>query len=563
MLSEHRSNTLTKVLSYGSLAVTLAVISGFGYDPVNLPKLMILILLAGLCFGIWSFSAKKIIGNHNFKIIIMIYGAFLLGLILSTALGASPAIMNIYGTYARNTGALAYLALMIISISAALLQRGDQVRKIISVFLFCLLFNVLYGVYINLTDNDIFAWNNPYGNFLGTFGNPNFISAFLGIGFSVSLAYFLFSKSIIWIRLLFLILLPAELYLIIETNSLQGMIVSLLGLTIILFFIIRRQFHKTLLYFYSAIATFIGGLTVLGMLQIGPLTEYVYKTTVSVRGEYWRAGLKMFLESPVWGIGLDSYGDFYRRMRGSTALTWPGVNTVTDAAHNVFIDILAGGGLVLFLPFTAIQIYIFYKCVLFLRINKGFDPVFVSLFVGWITYLAQSVISISQLGLAIWGWLFMGLLIAYTSLNTTNDDSLHLVIKGQKSKKINSKPAELAAGNVVTIAASLIVAALFAFPPIIAEHNWRSQLEAKNVAKFIEAAGKWPQTNQRFIQTADILNKSQNLSDSLNVLRDGIKFDPNFRDYWWYIYNLTPNNLEKAEALKNLKRLDPLNLEQK
>ena len=42
---------------------------------------------------------------------------------------------------------------------------------------------------------------------------------------------------------------------------------------------------------------------------------------------------------------MDTFGDWYRRMRDAHALELPGVNNVVNAAHNVPIDIfhLEGG----------------------------------------------------------------------------------------------------------------------------------------------------------------------------------------------------------------------------
>jgi hypothetical protein len=39
--------------------------------------------------------------------------------------------------------------------------------------------NVIYCGWV-IAFGDFIPWNNPYGNILGTFGNPNFIGAFLG-----------------------------------------------------------------------------------------------------------------------------------------------------------------------------------------------------------------------------------------------------------------------------------------------------------------------------------------------------------------------------------------------
>jgi hypothetical protein len=54
----------------------------------------------------------------------------------------------------------------------------------------------------------------------------------------------------------------------------------------------------------------------------------------------------MGMDHPLNGIGMDAYGDWYRRARSEQAATvMPGPKTITNAAHNVVIDIFAYGGL--------------------------------------------------------------------------------------------------------------------------------------------------------------------------------------------------------------------------
>jgi O-antigen ligase len=57
-------------------------------------------------------------------------------------------------------------------------------------------------------------------------------------------------------------------------------------------------------------------------------------------------------EHPLTGVGMDSYGDWYRRARSENAATvLPGPKTITNAAHNVVIDFFAFGGWPLLLAY--------------------------------------------------------------------------------------------------------------------------------------------------------------------------------------------------------------------
>lgn len=559
MLSNHQSNLLAKVLAWGSFIVTIGVYNGAGFDPVNLPKQFALVIWAGFCLGIWVSSAKSI-SHHLSKPLVTISGVFILGLVFSTFASSSPFVINFYGTPGRNTGFLTYLSLLIVAISAALLKSRHQVILVIKFFLGSVFFNLIYGIYVTLTKKDPFPWSNPYGNFLGTLGNPDFISAFLGIGFAVTLSLILIRNYSNWFRIVLGLTLFIDLVLIKGTHALQGIMVAALGTVIVLAFYVKYNLGNKLLSLYSVFCGSLGLMVVLGMLQIGPLTRFVYKTSVSIRGEYWHAGFNMFKHSPIWGIGLDSYGDYFRRFREISSITLPGVNVVTDSAHNVFIDILAGGGLLLFVPYLIIQVIVAYRIMSRIKLSDEFDPILVSLSVGWICYLAQSLISINQIGLAIWGWLFAGLILAYTNNSSQAPQVINANIR-QKNRIQTSN--ELSAGNFISVATSILVATILISPPFLKEHSWRKSLSSNKIEKIISATNAWPKSNQRYIQTSQMFLKSNLGNETIALVRDGIKFDPDFRDYWFFLYNLTSSQSEKALALENLKRLDPLNPEYK
>ena len=93
------------------------------------------------------------------------------------------------------------------------------------------------------------------------------------------------------------------------------------------------------------------------MLQIGPLAQYLYKDSVSVRGFYWRAGMKMFWENPLFGVGLDRYGAYFKEFREVNYPLRYGYEITSSNAHNTLIQIFATGG---------VMVGISYLCVLIL-----------------------------------------------------------------------------------------------------------------------------------------------------------------------------------------------------
>jgi hypothetical protein len=124
--------------------------------------------------------------------------------------------------------------------------------------------------------------------------------------------------------------------------------------------------------------------------------------------------------NPWSGVGMDSYGDWYRRARDEQAMILPGPGIVTNAAHNVPLDLLAYGGWPLFISYFLIVSLSAIAVFKLIFSSRDYNWVTVGLVVGWTCYHVQSIISINQIGLAVWGWIFNGAVIAYErSLRTS------------------------------------------------------------------------------------------------------------------------------------------------
>ena len=81
---------------------------------------------------------------------------------------------------------MAYLFLTLIFIATLSLRAKKSFELIIKALLVTGVVNVIYSLWAWQV-GDFVGWSNPYNTILGTFGNPNFIGAFLGIFVSVLL----------------------------------------------------------------------------------------------------------------------------------------------------------------------------------------------------------------------------------------------------------------------------------------------------------------------------------------------------------------------------------------
>ena len=263
------------------------------------------------------------------------------------------------------------------------------------------------------TVGDFINWSNPYGNILGLFGNPNFIGAFLGMFIAGATAY-AFSAHKSWAyRAGTLVLVAIAFWEVLKSHAIQGLVVTGAGLAITGFYLVRSKFNNAITWVYVTGIAIAGGFALAGALQKGPLAQYIYKTSVSLRGQYWKAGIETGSNHPWTGVGMDALGNWYRRDRSEYAATvLPGPNTIVNAAHNVFIDIFAYGGYPLLISCVAIIGAGIWAVIRVTLRRRAYDGIFVAMTVTWAGYVLQSIVSINQIGLAIWGWVLVGALVA-------------------------------------------------------------------------------------------------------------------------------------------------------
>ena len=256
MLTIQKENYLAKLLGFGAAFVSILVITGTVTDPVNLTKLFALGGVAGAALAICSTSIWTLI--KQFKSISTAIIFFLLASLNSILNSESPLTQNFYGAYGRNTGLLAYVLFLVVFICALTLRHQKSFDFIIWGLLAAGIVNNLYCLWV-LAFGDFFSWNNPYGNILGTFGNPNFIGAFLGMYTSALIAYAATPGVDKKYRLLTVLFSVISIIEIVKSHAIQGRVVIAGGLAIICFYYIRSKFKSNLVLLgYSLFASVLG-----------------------------------------------------------------------------------------------------------------------------------------------------------------------------------------------------------------------------------------------------------------------------------------------------------------
>jgi hypothetical protein len=547
---------VSRLGAFGALLVTILVLTGNVSDPVNAPKFF---LLGTFAFGLLAMTLMRARSLVDGILSVSFTGTlifFVLWSVVVSFKSDSPLSQNIYGVYGRNTGLLTYVFLSIWAYSMSRLTSLGSIKTVIYGFLIAGLTNVLYCAWV-IVFGDFVSWNNPYKAILGTFGNPNFISSFLGILLTVLSAFFAGASK--RLKLGFVILIPILIWELLEADSLQGIVLVIFGVWLVSnYWLFTSMAKKAFSYLYFLTGFVVAGMAALGVVGYGPLVKIMAQPTVALREQYWYAAWKMGVNNPVFGVGMDSYGDWYRRMRGEGALITPGPNVVTNAAHNVYLDILAFGGFPLLLIYLAITFVGILSIIKVLRRKEKFDPFFAAIASIWATYHLQSIISINQIGLAIWGWIATGLLVSYAGFKPS-EASTNL-------RKHSANDSDLFSPGIRGFI-GLVVGAIIAVPPLSADIKWMTALKAQNVESLEQSlTGDYlsPLNSMRLAQATQTLERSGLHDLAIKYARLGVEFNPDYDDAWETLYFLkysTP--AERMKAREKLILLDPLNSEWK
>jgi len=248
---------------------------------------------------------------------------------------------------------------------------------------------------------------------------------------------------------------------------------------------------------------------------------------------------------PWFGVGFDGYGDWYRRTRTLESVLSSNKDVTTDAAHNVFLDISSSGGFPLLLIYLILVIYTLISAIRVLKRSREFNPPFVAIFAGWVAYQVQSLISINQLGLAIWGWVLTGLIIGY-EINTRGDQA-------------QSSPLAGVRGLRTKALSGFLVGAIMAAVPLANLTRIESAAANGNLEKILKISKQYPNNIGMIEQTLISLYEQQRFGECLELAKFAtLNFENSYVS--WKILSLLPG-LDAAEVNNiriQLNRLDPL-----
>jgi O-antigen ligase/predicted negative regulator of RcsB-dependent stress response len=483
-------------LIIGVAAVTLYFNTQLS-DPFNTPKLILLLVVAAwiLSHLINSYRNKPLILKSSEFKVVMLSIFFTTTLLISTLL-TDVKLIGFIGDTQRRNGFLGYLGLVVIFLYAARALNFSYALRLIKCAILVGVILSLYGV-IQILGRDFVEWNNPYNSMISTLGNPNFASALLAM-LSIIAFGSLFIRSVqVGYKILTFAFLVMALFSIVKSQSRQGLI-TLLFAALFSSTIYIYLNYKKLRILFSPITFSLSLLAILGMLQKGPFAAFLYKDSVSVRGYYWRAGIEMFKDKPLTGIGVDRYGSYFKEFREVAYPLKYGYEITSSNAHNTIIQLFSTAGIFVGLSYLAILGFVLFLGLKLVKNTKNDEQkIALALLTSWIGFQAQSLISIDNIGISVWGWLLGGAVLG-------------LAFNSNQSETIDS--AKSIKSNQVTINLFQPLLAVLLLIPIVivSSYLYRAEKDTYMVQAF--AFSNTQESKSALIQYFDDLTKNP-LSD--------------------------------------------------
>ena len=522
---------------YSAIAITLVATPNFNKDALIIPKVVILLCSAVLIlpFLLLYLKAKRKLELIN--VFILLTTLFLVQMVLAIVFSEAPIEQQIFGRTGRGLGFITFFSLIIVSLSCAIFIKQSDQKMLIKGIAISGTFAAIYAIFQSF-GLDFFPWDSKTNGVIGTLGNPNFVSSFAAMAILPSLISISGKSRRMLFQIPLLLLFMLTIY---RAQSTQGYVTLAIGLGV---FVLVYLWYRSKLFFSITFVSFLFSifLVVLGFFNNGPLSKVIYKVSVQSRGEFWQSALNTANANPIFGVGIDSFGDYSLLYREK-----PVIGEYTDSAHNYILDLSVIGGYPLALIYILIILLVLFS---FFKSQKSigqFNATSTALFSFFMVFQAQSLISPISIPILIWGMVISGSIIGLASNDMSKDD---LVYKKNKTRL-----------NLVSLT-SFFLSLIVLFPYFNSD---RLQLLAMNKGDgdlAIKVAKMYPESVVRYSTLTRALLDSGLSVPALDLARSAVEFNPNSPALWALLLINPSTPVEERRAAKaRLLILDPQNEE--
>ncbi len=540
MAIKTKNPVLTTIIISATI-VTLIISPFISKDSMIIPKIIILFLLALYLVPLLVLNLKKINKITKFRILFIILALMVIQILIAFFASDAPFEQQFYGRTGRGFGVITYISILIVLLATAMFMQVSKTTLIIKSLALSGLVTSVYSLFQSF-GLDFLKWESKTNGVIGTLGNPNFQASFAALVFIPGVFAFWYTKYRYLGFTLALIIFPFTVF---RTQSTQGYIA--ISLSIAIFGLIYLWYKQKIIAALFFILTLIFGLIAIsGMLNYGPLSQYLYKVSVQSRGDFWRSAIALSQDYPLTGVGIDSFGDYFLLYRDQIAARHIFAE-YTDNAHNIFLDLTVSGGYPLSILYLLLNFLVLISYISSQRKIAKFNLELAVLVSAWVVYQAQSFISPWNIAMTLWGAILSGGLIGFNILIEKSEDQM---LPDNKTLAI-TRP----------FSALLVMFGLIISYPLF--NTDRLQMKAMTNGDgdlAIISTQKFPESVLRYTIISRELLDSNLPGPALIVAKSAVEFNPHSPNLWALILiNPTASLEERRFARDKILQLDPLN----
>lgn len=415
---------MRRTVLFLNLVLVAIVYSIFPVEHFESPKTAVLITIALVAFVMWINSlfqtdkpAQTFFKNLKSALqdpIGLGFLVFSVSALVSTITSISPRI-SFWGTPESGAGLSVIFAYVVLYFATkAWFKDPRDAQKLATACLFTSTVSCAYA-FLQSASYDPVSWSRvltPYGVLrpLGTLGHPNFFSAYLTMSIPIlaNLSYTAFGQKR-WGLVLGTIALGGAYFVAIILTQSRGSWLALAAVTCVLaiglFGLGKLKYAKRVLVVIASVAVMLVAIAKMPQNKfpeqsrseafVFSIQDRIQNITElgSARAEYWRTGLKIFKQYPLFGSGLDTFQLAFQHLRPANYWLeeWAGT---PHKAHNEIINTMATQGI-----FGLLALMILTAGILFTARNKWTNAgqsqkrFILALFAGIVGFYVQGISS--------------------------------------------------------------------------------------------------------------------------------------------------------------------------
>jgi O-antigen ligase len=296
---------------------------------------------------------------------------FIVSQIVSTIFSINPHT-SIFGYYSRLNGGLLSLISYALLYWILIVYINDKLKeKIINYSLLSGLIVATYGILQHFGIDKNFWQQDVMARVFSTFGQPNWLAAYLCILLPLSLHHLLNSKTKKFFFTFYFLLFTFYICLL-YTKSKSGIIAAIISLSIFSLIYLYKNKFKIPIHFYFLLFTFVftsllinnpikDNLLPQKQTEIQDLRSDILITpSEDIRTIVWQGAIDIWREFPIFGTGPETFADAYYWTRPAAHNLTSEWNFLYNKAHNEYLNYLATTGTFGFITYMVLILFILY-----------------------------------------------------------------------------------------------------------------------------------------------------------------------------------------------------------